>query len=250
MKKRLDVILVERGLAPTRQRAQALILSGNVLLNDEPATKAGQPVPEGAAIRVRGEEHPYVSRGGLKLARAVEAFSVQVKNRVALDVGASTGGFTHVLLMKGAAKVFAVDVGHNQLAWEIRSDMRVVVREKLNARDMKFEEIGQKVDLIVMDVSFISIEKILPNLLQFATPETDWITLIKPQFEVGREKVGKGGIVHDEADRQAVVERITRFGETLGLRRVGLIESPITGTDGNKEFLSHWKLFPPQKSIV
>jgi 23S rRNA (cytidine1920-2'-O)/16S rRNA (cytidine1409-2'-O)-methyltransferase len=201
-------------------------------------------IPEGAAVRLRGEDHPYVSRGGVKLAQAISEFKIPVSSRVALDVGASTGGFTHVLLLNGAAKIFAVDVGHNQLDWKIRTDSKVVVHEKLNAREMSFESIGQKVDLIVMDVSFISIEKILPNLLQFATLETDWITLIKPQFEVGREKVGKGGIVTNEADRQEVVDRLTRFGETLGLRRIGLIESPITGTDGNKEFLAHWKLAP------
>ena len=248
MKQRIDVYLVEHGFAATRQRAQALIMSGNVLVNDVPVTKAGQVIPEGAAVRLRGEDHPYVSRGGLKLAKAISEFKIHVSNRVALDVGASTGGFTHVLLLNGAAKIFAVDVGHNQLDWKIRTDSKVVVHEKLNAREMGFETIGQRVDLIVMDVSFISIEKILPNLLQFATPETDWITLIKPQFEVGREKVGKGGIVTNEADRQEVVDRLTQFGETLGLRRIGLIESPITGTDGNKEFLAHWKLAPSQKS--
>lgn len=242
MKKRLDVLLVEKGLVPSRQRAQALIMSGNVLVEDQPVTKAGQLVSEESPIRIRGADHPYVSRGGLKLARAIEVFHLPVEARTALDIGASTGGFTEVLLLNGASRVFAVDVGHNQLDWKLRGDPRVVVREKINARDMKFEEIGQKVDLIVMDVSFISIEKILPNLVQFATPETDWITLIKPQFEVGKEKVGKGGIVTDEADRLAVVERITQSSESLGLRREGLVESPITGTDGNKEFLAHWKL--------
>jgi 23S rRNA (cytidine1920-2'-O)/16S rRNA (cytidine1409-2'-O)-methyltransferase len=242
MKKRLDVYLVEKGLAPTRSRAQSLILSGNVLVNDEPATKAGHSIPEDAQVRIRGAEHPYVSRGGVKLSQALTDFHIEVNERVALDIGASTGGFTQVLLLAGAAKVFAVDVGHNQLDWKIRTDPKVSVHEKVNAREMKFEEIGQKVQIIVMDVSFISQEKILPNLTQFATPETDWITLIKPQFEVGREKVGKGGIVTDEADRLEVIERLTRFGETLGLRRTGLIESPITGTDGNKEFLAHWKL--------
>lgn len=248
MKKRLDLYLVERGLAPSRQRAQALILSGNVLVNDEPVTKAGSPVAEGAIVRVRGEDHPYVSRGGLKLKRALDELRISVTGRVALDVGASTGGFTEVLLLNGAEKVFAVDVGHNQLDWKLRSDSRVVVREKLNARDMPFDEIGRKVEVIVMDVSFISIEKILPNLVQFATTETDWITLIKPQFEVGRENVGKGGIVTDETARLAVIDRITRFGETLGLRRIGLIGSPITGTDGNKEFLAHWKLSTPSEN--
>jgi 23S rRNA (cytidine1920-2'-O)/16S rRNA (cytidine1409-2'-O)-methyltransferase len=241
-RKRIDILLTERGLAPSRERAQSLILSGNVLVNDVPVTKPGQAVDETVAIRVRGEDHPYVSRGGVKLAAALDAFKVPVEGRVGLDVGASTGGFTQVLLLRGAPKVFAVDVGHNQLDWKIRSDSRVVVREKVNAREMAFEVVGQKVDLIVADVSFISLEKIFPALLQFATPETDWITLIKPQFEVGKEKVGKGGLVTSEEDRLEAVERLTRAGESLGLHRLGLIDSPITGTQGNKEFLAHWKL--------
>ncbi len=241
-KKRIDVLLVERGLAATRERAQSLILSGQVLVNDQPLAKAGQSVDESAQIRVRGEDHPYVSRGGIKLAAALDAFKIAVEKRVGLDVGASTGGFTQVLLLRGASQVFAVDVGHNQLDWKIRSDARVVVHEKVNARNLSFELIGRKVDLIVMDLSFISLEKVLPALVPFAGAETDWVALIKPQFEVGRERVGKGGIVTDEAARQQAVDRITEFGETLGLRRLGLIESPITGTQGNKEFLAHWRL--------
>jgi 23S rRNA (cytidine1920-2'-O)/16S rRNA (cytidine1409-2'-O)-methyltransferase len=241
MKKRIDVLLAELGLAPSRERAQSLILAGRVLVDDRPVTKAGQPVDTDAKIRLRGEDHPYVSRGGIKLAAAIEAFRVPVRGRTALDVGASTGGFTQVLLMEGAEKVHALDEGHSQLDWKIRSDPRVVVHEKVNARTMDFGVIGQKVDLIVVDVSFISLEKILPNLLQFSEPETDWITLIKPQFEVGKEKVGKGGIVTDEIDRQSVLARITSAGESLGLVRKGLIESPITGTEGNKEYLAHWK---------
>jgi len=244
MKKRIDILLVEKGLVPTRQKAQALIMSGNVLVNDTPVTKAGQLVsdlPE-TQIRLRGEEHPYVSRGGVKLKRAIDEFDIPVSNRVAMDVGASTGGFTHVLLLDGIAKVFAIDVGHSQMDWKIRSDSRVKVFEKLNARELQYDQIGEKVGIIVVDVSFISLEKILPPLLQFATEETDWITLIKPQFEVGREKVGKGGIVTSETDRLEVVERLRIFGETLGLKRMNLIESPITGTDGNKEFLALWKL--------
>lgn len=242
MKKRIDLLLVERGLAPTRERAQGLILSGNVLVGDVPVTKAGQQISETADIRIRGQEHPYVSRGGIKLAAALDAFGVAVEGRIGLDVGASTGGFTHVLLLRGAARVHAVDVGHNQLDWKIRQDSRVVVYEKINAREMPFELIGEKVDLIVIDVSFISLEKILPATLSFGSSETDWITLIKPQFEVGKEKVGKGGIVSSEEDRQEAVSRLTRFAKSLGLDRRGLIDSPITGTQGNKEFLAHWKL--------
>ena len=240
-KKRIDVLLVERGLAESRERAQGLILSGNVLVADAPVTKPGQSVEESAEIRVRGQEHPYVSRGGVKLAAALDAFGIPVEGRVGLDVGASTGGFTHVLLIKGAAQVFAVDVGHNQLDWKIRSDPRVVVHEGINARSIEFALIGRRVDLIVIDVSFISLDKILPALLPFATAATDWVALVKPQFEVGKEKVGKGGIVTSDEDRREAVERLSRFGETLGLRRLGLVESPITGTQGNREFLVHWK---------
>ncbi|MGK5082201.1 TlyA family RNA methyltransferase [Bdellovibrionota bacterium FG-1] len=241
MKKRIDLLLVEKGLAPTRERAQSLILAGKVLVADVPVTKSGQTVLKSAEIRVKGEDHPYVSRGGVKLAAGLDAFSVHIEGRVALDIGASTGGFTHVLLLRGIQKVFAVDVGHNQLDWKIRQDDRVVVHEKINARNMPFEIIGQKVDVIVMDVSFISLDKILPAATQFAHPETDWITLIKPQFEVGKDKVGRGGIVTSEDDRQEVIARLTAFAETLGMKRLGLIESPITGTQGNKEFLAHWK---------
>jgi len=241
VKKRIDLLLVEKGLAPTRERAQSLILAGKVLVGDEPVTKPGHSVSDDAEIRVKGEDHPYVSRGGLKLAAALDKFNVPVADRTALDIGASTGGFTHVLLMRGAQKVFAIDVGHNQMDWIIRKDPRVVVHEKINARHMEFGLIGQKVDLIVCDVSFISLDKILPAALAFSHAETDWITLIKPQFEVGKEKVGKGGIVTSEEDRQEAVARIFAFGETLGLKPQGLIESPITGTQGNKEFLAHWK---------
>lgn len=243
-KKRIDILLTERGLAPTRERAQSLILAGQVLVNDQPVVKAGQSVPEEAQIRIRGVDHPFVSRGGVKLEGALQAFQVPVEGRVALDVGASTGGFTHALLLRGVTQVHAVDVGENQMDWKIRQDPRVRVLEKVNARYLNFDQIGETVGLIVIDVSFISLEKIIPALLPFATPETDWITLIKPQFEVGKNKVGKGGIVTSESDRLEVIDRLTRFMETLGLRRMNLIESPITGTQGNKEYLAHWKQPP------
>ncbi|MCM2277975.1 MAG: TlyA family RNA methyltransferase [Oligoflexia bacterium] len=241
MKKRLDVLLLEKGLVTSREKAQALILAGHVLVDDTPARKAGQPVSEEALIRIRGEGHPYVSRGGIKLAAALDAFEIPALGRVGLDIGASTGGFTQVLLLRGAIRVHAVDVGHNQLDWIIRKDERVKVYEKVNARYAEFSLIGERVDLIVVDVSFISLEKILPGLVQFAHAETDWITLIKPQFEVGRDRIGKGGIVQSAEARSEAVERLSRFAETLGLVRRGLIESPITGTEGNKEYLAHWK---------
>jgi 23S rRNA (cytidine1920-2'-O)/16S rRNA (cytidine1409-2'-O)-methyltransferase len=239
--KRIDIILVERGLAPSRERAQSLILSGNVLVNDTPATKAGQVFSDEVDIRIRDQDHPYVSRGGIKLAAALDAFSVPVEGRIGLDVGASTGGFTHVLLLRGATRVHAVDVGHNQLDWKIRQDPRVKVYEKVNARNLPYELLGERVDIIVVDVSFISLEKILPALLPFSHPDTDWVTLIKPQFEVGKDKVGKGGIVTSEDDRKMAVDRLVDFAKTVGLKQLGLIESPITGTQGNKEFLAHWK---------
>lgn len=240
-KKRLDVILVERGLVSSRERAQALIIAGHVLVNDSPITKSGTSINEDSLIRIRGTDHPYVSRAALKLKGALKVFTIGVENRVALDVGASTGGFTEILLLNGASKVFAIDVGHSQMDWKIRSDPRVVCMEKINARHMVFAQIGQKVDIIVSDVSFISLEKILPALLAFSHAETNWVTLIKPQFEVGPQNVGKGGIVTDEAKRLESVERVTRFAESLGLERLGLVESSITGTDGNQEYLAWWK---------
>lgn len=241
-KKRLDILLVERGLVITREKAQRLILAGNVLVDDQPAVKCGHSYPEDCLIRIRGEDHPYVSRGGVKLAAALDAFKIEVADKVVLDIGASTGGFTHVLLLRDVKLVHALDVGHSQLDWKIRSDPRVVVHEKVNARFLEWGQIGIKVDLIVMDVSFISLEKILPSLIQFSHLETDWVTLIKPQFEVGKEKVGKGGIVTSPEDQAEAVDRVTTFGKSLGLIRRGLIDSPITGTEGNKEFLAHWKL--------
>lgn len=240
-KKRLDLLLVERGLAQSRERAQALVLSGNVLVNDEPKTKSGESFNSDVSIRLREPDHPYVSRGALKLLAAIKSFNVDCREKTGLDVGASTGGFTQVLLEAGAKKVFAVDVGHNQLDWKIRSDPKVVSLEKVNARSMSFELISQIVDVIVVDVSFISLDKIFPSLLQFMSAETDLVTLIKPQFEVGREEVGKGGIVNNPQATQSAIERLTEFAQGLGLRRNGLIKSPITGTDGNEEYLAHWK---------
>ena len=241
-KLRLDQLLVEKGFAPSRERAQSLILAGNVLVEDTPAEKPGVKYASDTLIRLRQEDHPFVSRGGLKLIKALEEFKIDANDKIGLDIGASTGGFTDVLLTQGALRIFAVDVGYNQLAWKLRSDPRVIILEKINARSMTFDIIGEQVDLIVVDVSFISLDKILPALLQFARPDTDWVTLIKPQFEVGREKVGKKGIVTGEEDRLESVERISRVAKSLGLDRIGLIDSPITGANGNKEFLAHWKL--------
>lgn len=241
-KKRLDVLLVERGHVQSRERGQALILAGDVLVNDTPCTKSGTFFPENVAIRLRKADHPYVSRGALKLEKALQEFSISPSEKVALDIGASTGGFTQILLLGGATKVFALDVGHNQMDWAIRTDPKVVCIEKINARSLEYSVIGQKVDIIVVDVSFISLRMILPALIQFMHSETDLITLIKPQFEAGREEVGKGGIVHSEAVHDRVINSVTEAARDLGLIRRSLVNSPITGTDGNREFLAHWRL--------
>ena len=240
-KKRIDVLLVERGLVQSRERAQALILAGKVLVADTPCTKAGASFPEDVAIRLREADHPYVSRGALKLKAALEVFGIKVSGKVAADIGASTGGFTQILLEAGAVKVIAIDVGFNQMDWKIRNDPRVECIEKMNARNLTEDVIRQKVDVAVVDVSFISLDKILPSLLPFVVPDGDVVSLIKPQFEVGRDDVGKGGIVTSAAARAESVERITQVAKTLGWERVGLIDSPITGTDGNIEYLAHWQ---------
>jgi len=241
-KMRLDQLLVDRGLVSSRPKAQALILAGDVLVDDQPSTHAGKAFSLDVQIRLRNQEIPYVSRGGIKLAAAIKEFSILVTGKVALDVGASTGGFTDVLLQAGVQRVHAVDVGHNQMDWKIRNDPRVKVYEGVNARDLKPEQIGETVDLITMDVSFISVVKILPALISIAGADTDWIVLIKPQFEVGREKVGKGGIVRDEDTRQEAVRAVSQAAETLGLKRLGLIQSPIEGGKGNIEYLAYWRL--------
>ncbi len=245
LKKRLDLLLVEKGLVSSRARAQGLILAGQVLVNDVPETKPGHTISDQATLRIRGQEHPYVSRGGLKLEAALRAFSVSLIDAVALDVGASTGGFTQVLLLNGVQRVYAIDVGHSQLDWSLRSHPQVVVKEKLNARYLTYEQIGELVDCIVMDVSFISVEKILPSLQSVAKPSAHWIILVKPQFEVGKGKLGKGGIVSSEADRQEVLNRVTAFAKTLGLERQGLIDSPIKGADGNQEYLLYLRQTGP-----
>lgn len=240
-KKRIDVLLVERGLVQSRERGQALILAGKVLVEDTPCTKAGSSFSEDVAIRLREADHPYVSRGALKLKAALEKFGISVTGRNAVDIGASTGGFTQILLEGGVTSVTAIDVGFNQMDWKIRNDPRVVCIEKVNARNLTPEVIRQKVDVAVIDVSFISLDKILPSLFPFMGEEGDVISLIKPQFEVGREDVGKGGIVTSDSARKESIERITEVAKALGWERVGLIESPITGTDGNIEFLAHWR---------
>jgi len=237
-KTRLDVVLVERGLADTRAAAQRLIMAGLVFCGERRLDKPGHTIADGAVIEVRGQPHPYVSRGGLKLDKALDHFAIPVAGRIALDVGASTGGFTDCLLQRGAAKVYAVDVGTNQLAWKLRSDPRVVSMEKTNIRDVTRDQIRDPVDLIVCDASFIGLRTALPAALALAAPCAYLVALIKPQFEVGKGRVGKGGIVRDPALHAEVCTTIsTWLAAQPGWHVLGVTKSPIAGAEGNKEFL-------------
>jgi 23S rRNA (cytidine1920-2'-O)/16S rRNA (cytidine1409-2'-O)-methyltransferase len=236
MRQRLDRFLVETGRVESREKAQALIMAGDVLVNGLKAAKAGQAVPPDAKIEILSRP-PYVSRGGLKLAAALEHFQISVAGCVCLDVGSSTGGFTDCLLQHGARRVHAVDVGAGQLDWKLRNDPRVVTHEGVNARYLDASEIGEPVDLIVCDVSFISVTLILPALAPlFRPPKTRLIILIKPQFEAGKGEVGKGGIVRDPAQHAAACERVERAVRQFGFT-TGIVDSPILGAEGNKEFL-------------
>ncbi len=237
-RKRLDELLVERGLAENRSRAQASVMAGLVFSGERRLDKPGLAVAEDIPLDVRGREHPYVSRGALKLERALAVFALDPAGMTAIDVGASTGGFTELLLMRGAARVYAVDVGHGQLAWKLRQDERVVVLEKTNARHLTAAQIPEPADLVVCDASFIGLETVLPAALALAKPSAWLVALIKPQFEVGRGRVGKGGIVRDPALHEEVCRRVEGWLNGLpGWRSLGVVESPITGADGNIEFL-------------
>lgn len=234
---RADVALVERGLAPSRARAQAMILEGLVRSGDRRVDKPGDLIRVDAPLSVTGPDHPFVGRGGVKLAAALDAFAVDPRGLACLDVGASTGGFTDCLLQRGAARVWAVDVGYGQLAWSLRTDPRVRLLERANIRTLAREAIGDVIDLAVIDVSFISLRLVLPKMTVFVRPAGRIIALIKPQFEVGRGLVGRGGIVRDPALREGAVRDVTAAAEALGLRCVGTIVSPIEGRDGNREYL-------------
>jgi 23S rRNA (cytidine1920-2'-O)/16S rRNA (cytidine1409-2'-O)-methyltransferase len=238
-KERLDKLLVERGLVQSRERARALILAGQVVVDDHAVDKAGAQVAAGAAIRLKGEDIPFVSRGGLKLEHALEAFAVAVAGRVAIDVGASTGGFTDCLLQRGATRVYAVDVGYGQLAWKLREDPRVVNLERTNIRELSAERLDGRPTLAVIDASFISLDKVLPPTLALLTPDAEVVALIKPQFEVGKGEVGKGGVVRDPEKQALVVERVKALAAGLDCRVLGVVESPILGPKGNREFLIH-----------
>ncbi|MEW5988815.1 MAG: TlyA family RNA methyltransferase [Chloroflexota bacterium] len=234
-RERLDKLLVERGLAPTRAKAQALIMAGSVWLDGEPAVKAGTLVAAGAEITM-ATPFPYASRGGVKLAAALDSFAIAVEGRVCADVGACTGGFTDVLLQRGAARVYAIDVGYGQLDWKLRQDSRVVVMERTNARYV--EVLPELVQLVCIDVSFISLKLILPAVQKWLAAAADVVALIKPQFEAGRERVGKGGVIRDPTVRQEVVDEVMVWAQAHGWRAAGLMRSPIEGADGNVEFLA------------
>ncbi len=236
-KERIDKLLVDLGLVETRSRAQALIMAGDVIVDDHAIKKAGDLVSPDATIRLRGEALPFVSRGGLKLQHALDHFAIEVRDRLALDVGASTGGFTDCLLQRGAAKVCAVDVGHNQLAWKLRNDARVVVIEGYNARNLRAEDLPFAPAIVTCDVSFISQTLILPRIKAVAAPGAIVVTLVKPQFEVGKDDVGKGGVVRDPAKRQGAIDRCVAVAVELGAVVRGVIPSPILGPAGNVEFL-------------
>jgi 23S rRNA (cytidine1920-2'-O)/16S rRNA (cytidine1409-2'-O)-methyltransferase len=239
-KMRLDQLLVERGLAPSRNRAQALIMAGHVVVGEHRAEKAGQRVAVDAPLRLKGKDHPYVSRGGMKLQAALTAWNLPVRDAICLDVGASTGGFTDVLLRHGAARVYAVDVGHSQLHSSLLQDERVENLQRTHIVKMESQFLKPAPSVAVIDVSFISLERVLPATLNQLTSEAHVVALIKPQFEVGRDDVGKGGIVRDPVARQAAVEKVLECAKALGLVLLGQMPSPIQGTQGNAEFLAAW----------
>jgi 23S rRNA (cytidine1920-2'-O)/16S rRNA (cytidine1409-2'-O)-methyltransferase len=237
VKERLDKILVDRGLVQSRERARALILAGEVLVDGKMVDKAGEMIDTSAEVALGGKGIPYVSRGGLKLERALDEFRIDITGKVAMDVGASTGGFTDCLLQRGARKVYAVDVGYGQLDIKLRSDPRVVNIERQNIRYLEGGAIPEPVDIATIDVSFISLLKVIPKVMEFVKKDGEVIALIKPQFEVGKGEVGKGGVVRDEAKQMEVVKKIETFCKETGLDVIGVVESPILGPKGNREFL-------------
>ena len=241
LKVRLDKLVVARGFASSRERAQALILAGKILVNEQKIAKAGHAVDEGASLRLLGEDLRYVSRGGLKLEKALQHFQIDVRGLVCVDVGASTGGFTDCLLQHGAKRVIAIDTGYGQIAHTLRNDPRVALLERTNARHLQPSDLPEPADLVAMDVSFISATLILPAVVAAAFPGDRsgkrLVVLVKPQFEVGRELVGKGGIVRDEAAQQSAVEKVRQALIEAGCEHTDLVESPILGTEGNREFL-------------
>ena len=237
MKIRLDQYLVQNGLVQSRERAKALIMAGVVFVNQQKVDKAGEMIKEDAVVEVRGHDIGYVSRGGLKLEKAMKCFPLTPNGKVCMDIGASTGGFTDCMLQNGAVKVYAVDVGYGQLAWKLREDSRVVVMEKTNIRHLQHESLEPRPDLAVIDASFISLNLVLPPTLALLTRPAEVVALVKPQFEVGKGAVGKGGIVRDPKLHEEVLASMERLAAELGAELLGICDSPITGADGNREFL-------------
>jgi 23S rRNA (cytidine1920-2'-O)/16S rRNA (cytidine1409-2'-O)-methyltransferase len=238
MRIRLDQLVVDRGLAPSRERARALILAGQVSVDGQPQTKAGTPIDASADVALVAPDHPYVGRGGLKLAHALDTFKIDVEGREALDIGASTGGFTDVLLKRGATRVVALDVGHGQIDWALRNDPRVVVIEHFNARHLQLSDLPSPVDIVTIDVSFISLRQILPVVPPLLRPGADVIALVKPQFEAGRSEIRKG-VIRDPTVQSRVLEDVSAAAREVGLHPVASTPSPITGAKGNVEFLLH-----------
>lgn len=241
MKERLDVLLTKRGLVPSREKAKAVIMAGNVFVDGQREDKAGTVFPEEAKIEVRGHALPYVSRGGLKLEKAMNRFDVTVEGKVCTDVGSSTGGFTDCMLQNGALKVFAIDVGRGQLDWKLRQDARVVCMEKTNIRYVTPEDIGEPVEFSSVDVSFISLTKVLEPIRNYLTPGGEIVALIKPQFEAGREKVGKKGVVREKSTHHEVIEKVAAYAQSIGFEIRNIDYSPIKGPEGNIEYLIHLK---------
>jgi 23S rRNA (cytidine1920-2'-O)/16S rRNA (cytidine1409-2'-O)-methyltransferase len=242
---RLDLLVWQRGLAPSRTKAQALILAGQIAVNGERTTRAGTPVELQATLTRLGTPSPYVSRGGEKLAAALVTFDLEVHQRVAMDVGASTGGFTDCLLQSGALRVYAVDVGYGQLHWRLRTDPRVIVHERTNARYLQPEHVPERIAILTVDVSFISLRLLLPVLSQLLEPRADSVVLIKPQFEVGKGQVGRSGVVHDPQQHQQVLRDVLTAAQTCGLSVRAAMASPLLGPKGNREFLAHLRLDDP-----
>ena len=249
MKERLDVLLVKRNLAESREKAKAIIMSGNVFVDGEREDKAGTSFSDDVSIEIKGHTLPYVSRGGLKLEKAIQNFDVSVEGKVCTDVGSSTGGFTDCMLQNGAVKVFAIDVGRGQLAWKLRQDERVVCMEKTNIRYVLPEDLGEPIDFSSIDVSFISLTKVLLPVRNLLTEEGEIVCLIKPQFEAGREKVGKKGVVRDPAVHQEVIEKVRDYAMSISMEPCHLSFSPIKGPEGNIEYLLHLKKHPEGSQV-
>lgn len=241
MKERLDKILVDRGLVKSRERAKALIMEGNVLVGGTVVTKAGSMINSASIVSLKKEDMPYVSRGGLKLKAAIDFFNIDLKDKTAMDVGSSTGGFTDCMLQMGARKVYCIDVGYGQIAWSLRNDPRIILFERTNIRYLERERIPEMIDIATADVSFISLTKVIPKVIEFLKSDGEILALVKPQFEAGKGEVGRGGIVREEEKRLTVVESVRTALEDLGLHTIGMFQSPIPGQKGNIEYFLYMK---------